>query len=263
MTDLHHVIDGPDDAPVLVLGPSLGTDLGLFDPQVAALADRYRIVRFDLRGHGGTAAPAGPYTIGDLAGDVIALVDALGIERFHYGGVSIGGAIGQWLGIHHGERLLTLTICASAARFADPESWPARAATARAEGTEPMVASRPGTWFTQDFAREHPAEAERLLDMLRATDREGYAGCCEAVAAFDARPELGRISVPTLVIAGADDPATPVDMVREIAEGVPGAEFVVIPHAAHLVNAEQPEAVTGALAAHLARQPDASPRTSG
>lgn len=252
MTDLHRVVDGPEDAPALLLGPSLGTDLGLFDAQAAALAGPYRVVRFDLRGHGGTPAVPGPYAIGDLAGDVLALADALGIGRFHYAGVSIGGAIGQWLAIHHGERLHTLTVCASAARFADPDSWPARAATVRAQGTEAMVASRPGTWFTHAFARAQPTEAERLLAMLRATTAEGYAGCCEAIGAFDARAELGRIAVPTLVIAGADDPATPPDMVREIADGVGGAEFLVVPDAAHLVNAERPEPVTDALAAHLA-----------
>ncbi|MGH3586771.1 MAG: alpha/beta fold hydrolase, partial [Pseudonocardia sp.] len=134
-----------------------------------------------------------------------------------------------------------------------PGSWPVRAATVRAEGTESMVASRPGAWFTHEFAREHPAEAKRLLDMLRAVDPEGYAACCEAVGAFDSRADLDRITAPTLVIAGGDDPATPVAMVREIADGIPGAEFVVVPHAAHLVPAEQPDAVTDALAAHLAR----------
>jgi 3-oxoadipate enol-lactonase len=252
MNEPHHRIDGPDGAPVLVLGPSLGTDLGLFDAQARTLAERYRVVRFDLPGHGGTPAAPGPYTIAALADDVVALADALGVDRFHYGGVSIGGAIGQCLGIHHGERLHSLTICASAARFADPDSWPARAATVRAEGTAPMLASRPGTWFTHDFAREQADEAERLLAMLRATAPEGYAGCCEAIATFDARPDLGKIAVPTLVIAGGDDPATPPDMVREIADGVPGAEFVSVPRAAHLVNVEQPEIVTDALAAHLA-----------
>lgn len=251
--DLHHVIDGPADAPVLVLGPSLGTDLHLFDSQVTALADRYRIVRFDLPGHGGSPAPAGPYTITAMAGDVVGLLDRLDVASFHYAGVSIGGAIGQQLAIDHGARLRTLTVCASAARFADPDSWPVRAATVRAEGTEAMLASRPGTWYTHDFAHRKPDEAERLLDMLRATTDEGYAGCCEAIATFDARDRLGAIAVPSLVIAGADDPATPPAMVRVIADGIPGASFVVIPDAAHLVNAEQPDAINAALAKHLKR----------
>ncbi|GAA4865009.1 3-oxoadipate enol-lactonase [Pseudonocardia benzenivorans] len=251
--ELHHVIDGPPDAPVVVLGPSLGTDVGLFDAQVAALADRWRTIRFDLRGHGRSPAPPGPYTIADLAGDVLALVDALGVERFHYAGVSIGGAIGQWLGIHHADRLLSLTVCASAARFGAPDSWPVRAATVRAEGTESMVASRPGTWFVPKFAQEQPREVERLLAMLRSTSREGYAGCCEAIATYDVREQLGRITAPTLVVAGAEDPATPVDMVRAIADGIPGSTFVVVPDAAHLVNAERPEPVNRALAEHLER----------
>ncbi|WP_214366116.1 3-oxoadipate enol-lactonase [Pseudonocardia sp. H11422] len=251
--DLYHMIDGPADAPVLVLGPSLGTDVGLFDAQVAALADRWRIVRFDLRGHGGSPTPPGPYTMSDLAGDVLALLDSLGVERFHYAGVSIGGAIGQWLAIHAGHRLLSLAVCASAAQFADPESWPVRAASVRAEGTEILVPSRTGTWFVPQFAHDRPQEAGRLLDMLRATSREGYAGCCEAIGAFDVRDQLSRITVPTLVIAGADDPATPVEMVRAIALGIAGATFVVVGDAAHLVNAEQPEAVNQALAEHLER----------
>ncbi|MFC5995918.1 3-oxoadipate enol-lactonase [Pseudonocardia hispaniensis] len=254
MTELHHVIDGPPDAPVLVLGPSLGTDLGLFDAQVAALADRFRIVRYDLRGHGSSPAPQGPYTMAALADDVLELADRLGIERFHYAGVSIGGAIGLWLGIHHGDRLASLAVCASAAQFADPPSWPVRAATVRAEGTEALVASRTGTWFVEQFAAEHPDEAKRLLTMLRQTTREGYAGCCEAIGSYDVRAELGRITARTLVIAGAEDPATPVEMVRAIADGIPGATFQVVPDAAHLVNAEQPGTVNDALAAHLDRR---------
>jgi 3-oxoacid CoA-transferase, A subunit len=160
-----------------------------------------------------------------MAADVIALLDRLGIARFHYAGVSIGGAIGQQLAIDHGDRLLSLTVCASAARFADPDSWPGRAATVRAEGTGAMLASRPGTWFTHDFAREQPGEAQRLLDMLQATSGEGYAGCCEAIAAFDVRARLGEVRTPTLAVAGAEDPATPPDTVRVIADGIPGAAF--------------------------------------
>jgi 3-oxoadipate enol-lactonase len=249
----HYVIDGPAQAPVLVLGPSLGTTLALFEPQVAALAGDYRVVRFDLRGHGSSPTPGGPYTMSELAGDVLELADALGIERFHYAGVSIGGAIGQRLAIEAGERLASLAVIASAARFANPESWPERAATVRAEGTEVLVPSRTGTWFTPEFAEREPDAAQRLLDMLRTTAPEGYAGCCEAIGGFDARAELGRIGVPSLAIAGSEDPATTPEMVREIADGIPGAEFLTIPDGAHLINATHPEPVTDALAAHLTR----------
>ncbi|MGW4212103.1 3-oxoadipate enol-lactonase [Lentzea sp. NPDC004789] len=250
----HHVIDGPEDAEVLVLGPSIGTSLGLFDAQVAGLADRWRIVRFDLRGHGRSAAPPGPYSIAELAADVVELLDSLGVDRCHYLGVSLGGAIGQWLGLHHAERLLTLTICASAAQFADPPQWPARAAAVRESGTGAMVPSRLGTWYTREFAAAEPEEAERLLGMLRATSAEGYAGCCEAIGTFDTRAALGDITVPTLVLAGADDPATPPSTVRVIADGIPGARFEVVPDAAHLLTAEQPSAVNALVADHLTRR---------
>ncbi|MEU0886043.1 3-oxoadipate enol-lactonase [Lentzea sp. NPDC005914] len=250
----HHVIDGPEDAEVLVLGPSIGTSLGLFDAQVAELAGRWRIVRFDLRGHGRSPEVPGPYSIADLAGDVVELLDSLGVERCHYLGVSIGGAIGQWLGLRHAERLLTLTICASAAQFPDPPQWPLRAATVREKGVEAMVPSRLGTWYTHEFAARAPDEAERLLDMLRTTTAEGYAGCCEAIGTFDMRAGLGEITVPTLVLAGADDPATPPDLVRVIADGIPGARFEVVPDSAHLLTAERPEVVNAMVADHLTRR---------
>jgi 3-oxoadipate enol-lactonase len=248
--NLHTVSDGSADAPVLVLGPSLGTDTAMFDAQVAAFADRYRVIRFDLPGHGGSPDPTGPITIGDLAEAVLSAVG--GVERFHYAGVSIGGAIGQWLGVHHPDRLLSLTVMATAAQFAEPDSWGQRAAAVRANGTEAMVASRPGTWFTTAFAQQQPARADALLDMLRATSAEGYAACCEAIGVLDLRGEVDRIPVPTLVVAGADDPATPVDMVRLIADRVPGAGFVVLP-GAHLINVEASDGVNAALAAHLSR----------
>lgn len=251
MNVLSAAIDGPAEAPVLVLGPSLGTDLGLFDAQVADLSGDWRIVRFDLPGHGRSAAPTEPCTMPGMAAAVLALLDDLGVERFHYAGVSIGGAIGQQLALDAGRRLLSLTVCASAARLADPPSWAGRAATVRAEGTEPMVASRTGTWWVPAFARRAPQEVERLLTMLRDTSREGYACCCEAIGAFDVRAELGRITVPTLVLAGAEDPATPVDMVCQIADGIPSARFIVLPEAAHLVNAERPAEVNRALVEHL------------
>jgi 3-oxoadipate enol-lactonase len=248
---LHAVEDGPAGAPVLVLGPSLGTDVGLFDAQVDAFAGRHRVIRYDLRGHGGSEVVPGPCTIADLAADVLALLDDLGVGRFSYAGVSIGGAIGQQLALTVPDRVGELALIATAAQFADPPSWAVRAQQVREQGTELLVPSRTGTWFTAEFAAREPAEAERLLAMLRSTSAEGYAACCEAIGVFDVRDRLGEISAPTLAIAGAEDPATTGEMMRELAEGIPGAQFVVIPGAAHLPNATDPDAVNAALREHL------------
>src|SRR3954468_12751284 len=241
---LHVVYDGPPEAPVLVLGPSLGTDLGLFDAQVGALAVGHRVIRYDLRGHGRSPVVPGPYTVGDMAADVVAALDERGIDRFSYAGVSLGGAIGLQLAVTVPDRLARLVVMASAARFADPPSWKTRADRVRAEGTEFLVPSRIGAWVTPAFAEARPEETERLVQMLRSTPPEGYAGCCESVGTFDVRDRLGEITAPTLVFAGGEDPATPPETVWAIAEGIPGAQFVVIPHASHLLSAEQPESVT-------------------
>ena len=249
---LHFVEDGPSDAPVLVLGPSLGTDLGMFDALIPALADRYRVIRYDLRGHGESPVVQGPSSVADLADDVRHLLDGLGIDRFAYAGVSLGGAIGLHLAVTVPERLTGLVVMASAARFPDPPSWKERAERVRAEGTEFLVPSRIGAWVTPAFAESRPEETERLLAMLRSTRREGYAACCETIETFDLRNRLSGITAPTLVIAGADDPATPPDTVRGIADGIPGARFVVVPMASHLVSAEQPEAVTAEIRRFLA-----------
>jgi 3-oxoadipate enol-lactonase len=248
---LHAVEDGPADGPVLVLGPSLGTDVGLFDAQVAEFASSHRVIRFDLRGHGGSEVVPGACTMADLADDVLALLDSLEVDRFSYAGVSIGGAIGQQLALTVPERLEKLAIIASAAQFADPPSWVVRAEQVRSEGTEMLVSSRTGTWFTAEFAEREPAEAERLVRMLRDTPPDGYAACCEAIGAFDVRSRFGEISTPTLVVAGSEDPATPVDMVREIADAIPGAQFVVVPGAGHLPNATDPATVNAALRKHV------------
>src|SRR3954469_7941547 len=206
---LHVVEDGPPEAPVLVLGPSLGSDLGLFDAQVGALAVGHRVIRYDLRGHGRSPVVPGPYTVGDMAADVVAALDERGIDRFSYAGVSLGGAIGEQLAVTVPGRLARLVVMASAARFPDPPSWTERARRVRAEGTGVLVPSRVGAWVTPRFAESHPEETERLQAMLRRTSREGYAACCETLTAFDLRDRLGGIAAPTLVIAGADDPATP------------------------------------------------------
>jgi 3-oxoadipate enol-lactonase len=251
MAKLQALIDGPDDAPVLVLGPSLGTDTALFSAQAAEFAGSHRVVRYDLRGHGGSEIVPGPCTVADLAADVLGLLDSLGVDRFSYAGVSIGGAVGLQLALHVPDRLERLAVLASAARFSNAESYAERAHRVRAEGTEFLVPSRTGLWFTAEFAEREPAEAERLIAMLRATPAEGYAACCEAIAEFDARPRIGQITAPTLVLAGAEDPATTGELMRELAEGIPGAQFVVVPGAAHLPNATHPAEVNAALREHL------------
>lgn len=244
-------IAGPEDAPVVVLGPSLGTDLGLFDSQTAALEGKYRVIRYDLRGHGNSEVPQGPYTIQAMAEDVLALLDELGVRRFSYVGVSIGGAIAQWIGVHHGDRLDGLVIIASAAQFYDPPSWSERAKKVLAEGTGFLVPSRTGAWFTEEFAEQQPEAAEWLLRMLRTTPREGYAGCCEAIGEYDLRGQLHKVTAPTLVISGEEDPATPVETCRAIADGIPGAELLVVAGVSHLLNVEAPDVTNAAIVRHL------------
>ncbi|AUA13978.1 3-oxoadipate enol-lactonase 2 [Streptomyces malaysiensis subsp. malaysiensis] len=249
----HHDLSGPPTAPPLILGPSIGTSLAVWEPQLPALTRTHRVLRWDLPGHGGSPAALlpsdGSATIGDLAALVLRLADEQGWERFAYAGVSIGGAVGLHLAAHHPERLTSLAVVCSSARFGDPAAWRERAALVRAEGTEAMVASRPGTWFSHGFA--HTPVGAALIEDLRATDRAGYAACCDALAAYDITADLERIAVPTLVVAGRDDPATPPAHARRIADAVPGASLLEVAGAAHLAGVERPEPVTAALLAHL------------
>jgi 3-oxoadipate enol-lactonase/4-carboxymuconolactone decarboxylase len=236
-----------------MLGPSLGTSLAVWDPQLPALARRHRVLRYDLPGHGGSPAgalPAGRATVAALAGAVLRLADVQGWDRFAYAGISLGGAIGLHLAAHHPDRVTSLAVVCSSAHFGDPAAWHERAATVRAEGTGALVAGRTGTWFGPDTAGT-PLGAALLAD-LRAADATAYAACCEAVADADLRADLPRITAPTLVVAGGDDPATPPAHAAEIARAVPGATLVTVPGAAHLAGVERPAEVTAALLAHLA-----------
>jgi 3-oxoadipate enol-lactonase len=250
---LHHQVDGDLTAPALVLGPSVGTGLGMWDAQVPALAEHWRVIRFDTRGHGRSPVPDGPYTVADLAEDVLALVDGLGVDQFAYGGLSLGGAIGQQLAADEPDRIRSLVLCCTAARFGEPSGWHERASRVRAEGTGWLVDASRGRWFTPEFPDRAPAEAERLLSMLRETPPEGYAGCCEALAEFDGRPRLGEIQAPTLVVSGEHDPATPPDLGAELAERIGDSDLLVVPRSAHLANVEQAEVVTPAIVDHLRR----------
>ncbi|WP_329310084.1 bifunctional 3-oxoadipate enol-lactonase/4-carboxymuconolactone decarboxylase PcaDC [Streptomyces sp. NBC_01262] len=255
MTALHHRTDGAATAPPLILGPSLGTSLAVWDPQVPALARTHHVIRYDLPGHGGSPASLlrSGATVADLGRLVLALAASLGVDRFAYAGISLGGAIGSWLAVHHPERIDSLALICTSARFGEPAGWHERAALVRAKGTDPVADSAATRWFTEGFAGEPAAEA--LVADMRAADPEAYAACCDAIAAFDLRAELPGVSAPTLVVAGRQDPATPPSHGRELADGIPGASLTEVAHAAHLANVERPAPVLAALLGHLAQTP--------
>lgn len=250
--DLTHRFDGPPDAPVVVLGPSLGTTIDLWSPQLDALTEHWRVLRYDLPGHGNLAAPApsdpSVLSIDDLAAAVLKIVDRHGISRFGYAGVSLGGAIGSTLAVTVPDRLAALVLCCTAAKFGTPEAWRQRAAMVRAQGTGPLAETAASRWFTPAFGSE---SAEPYLAMLRGVDPAGYAACCDALAGFDVRGRLDRVRAPTLVIAGAQDPATPPADAELLVRGIPGANLIELPGAAHLANVERPAEVTRAIRDHL------------
>ncbi|MFD5491843.1 3-oxoadipate enol-lactonase [Streptomyces sp. NPDC001812] len=249
MTDtvLNHRAEGPSSAPPLLLGPSLGTSYALWDKVAPELSITHRVVRWDLPGHGGSAAGLiGPgATVGELADLVIGLADTLGIERFAYAGVSLGGAVGLELAVRHPERVTSLAVICSSAHFNGAKAWEERAALVRSEGLSGLAESADARWFTPGFT------VPGLVRDHRDADPGAYAACCDALAAFDLREHLAQIRVPTLLVAGREDPATPPAHLREIADAVPGAGLVEIPGASHLAPAERPEAVLTALRAHF------------
>jgi 3-oxoadipate enol-lactonase len=249
---LHHEVTGPAGAPAVLLGGSLGTTLEMWDPQVPALAERLRVVRFDARGHGRSSVPPGPYEIADLGRDVLALMDALGIERAAYVGLSSGGMVGMWLGAYAPERIVRLALLCTSAHMPPASAWAERAATVRAAGsTEAVADAVVARWLTAAFARAHPEVVAELRAMLAAQPPDGYAACCAAIERMDLRPDLGAIRAPVLVIAGEDDQATPPEHARGIADAIPDARLEVLASAAHLASVEQPDAVTRLLLDHL------------
>lgn len=250
--DLHYVESGPADAPPLLLGGSLGTTTAMWEPQVAALSTAFRVIRFDHRGHGGSPVPPGPYTMADLAGDVVALLDRLGLARAHYAGLSIGGMVGQWLAVHHPDRLDRLALLATSPHTGPAGPWLERAALVRAEGTAAVADAVVGRWFTPEFARDRPGDVAVLRAQVAATDPEGYAGCCEAVAGYDVRGGLPGVTAPTLLVAGAEDPSTPpAEHADVIARLLPGAAYTTLPGTAHLVSWQRPDEVNALLLRHL------------
>jgi 3-oxoadipate enol-lactonase len=248
---LHHRLDGPSGAPVLVLSNSLGTSLGMWDDQLPALADQFRVLRYDQRGHGRTPAPPGPYTVAELGRDAQALLDRLGFERVSFCGASLGGMAAMWLAINAPERIDRLVLCCTSAHLPPRETWTERAATVRAQGMDAIVDAALERWFTPALAERRPQAVERTRRALLDTPAEGYAGCCEAIAAHDLRQELGSIRAPTLVIAAADDPATPPEHGQLIVDAIDGARFVALERARHLAVVERPKEFTRELLGHL------------
>lgn len=247
-------VDGDAAAPALILSNSLGTTLEMWDPQVAAFSEHYRVIRYDTRGHGGSPVTPAPYSFADLGQDVLAVLDALDIEQAAFCGISMGGHTGLRLGVHAGSRFNAIAVCNSAAKIGTPQGWNERAAMVREGGVASMQAlaeSSPGRWFSADFVTAQPATVQRAQAWIAGIAPQGYAACCEALAASDLRDDLHRITTPTLLLAGASDPVTTVADAQAMQAAIPGAQLAVVP-ASHLSNLEAPRAFNQAVLHFLA-----------
>jgi 3-oxoadipate enol-lactonase len=251
----NYVVEGPASAPVVTFSHSLATDLSMWDAEARMLADRFRVLRYDTRGHGGTEAPAGPYTLDMLAADARALLDALGIQRTHWVGLSMGGMIGQTLALSAPQYLASLALCDTSSRIPAEArgTWAERIATAESRGMDPLVEPTIGRWFTAPFRQRRGDIVDPVRAMIRTTPVAGYVGCCQAISQLDLTDRLGSIHVPTLVLVGEDDQGTPVAASQAIHDRIKGSELVVLKSAAHLSNIEQPEAFGQALSGFLGR----------
>ena len=248
---LHYSLTGKAGAPVLVLSNSLGTSLAMWSPQ-ESLADHFQLLRYDTRGHGKSMKPRGPYTLQQLGTDVLHLLDHLGIEQAAFCGISMGGLTGQWLGVNAADRLSHLIIANTAARIGTEESWRERAATVRSQGMAPIAESAASRWFTAEYAQSHADTIAPVLQGLAQTDAEGYAACCEALATADLRDDIGRVTTPTLIIAGTHDPVTTPAHADFMAERIAGSQRVDLP-ASHLSNIEAATGFNNALLSFLQR----------
>lgn len=240
---IHVEVEGPADAPVLMLSNSLGTDLHMWDAQAAAFAAQFRLVRYDRRGHGQSDAPKGPYSMERLGRDVLAVLDALDIKTINWLGLSMGGMVGQWLGANAPQRIDKLILSNTTCYYPDKEIWDGRIRTIRDKGLKSIVGPTMERWFSPGFRERAPKTIADMTAMFVATPLEGYIGCCEAIRDMDHRPLLPQIKAPTLVIAGRLDPATTIDDARFMQERIPGAQLASV-DAAHIANVEQPQAYT-------------------
>jgi 3-oxoadipate enol-lactonase len=250
--ELHGEQSGPLEAPVVLLGSSLGTTLEMWSPVLPGLADRWRIVRYDHRGHGRSPVPNGPYDMADLGGDVLALLDRLGLDRVSYVGASLGGMVGLWLAAQAPARIERLVCVCSSAYLPPAQAWAERAARVREADSVAAVADAVlARWFTPSYAQLHPDVITWMGQMLRATPPAGYAACCGAIERMDLRDDLARITVPTLAIGAAEDQAIPPEHSQAIVAAVAGARLEILPHGAHIAAIERAHEVTALIERHL------------
>lgn len=255
MTDRQIRLDGPPGAPVLVLSNSLGTTGEMWARQVPALASRFRLVRYEHRGHGGTDAPAGPYSIDDIGRDLLQVLDAVGAERASVMGLSLGGTAAMWLAVHHPERVDRLVLSCTAAAWPPKELWQERIDAMRQGAPVDLLDRLVARWLTPRYVEGHPEVRDMVASMLEACSSVGYAGCCAALSEADLTEQLGQITAPTLVLAGASDPAVPMPAAAALAGSIPGAGLQVIAPGAHLLNVEQADRYNAAVVEHLAGNP--------
>lgn len=244
-------IDGPANAPVVVLSNSLGTNFAMWEDQLPVITQRFRVLRYDQRGHGASSVTPGPYTIPQLGRDVLGLLDALKIERAHFCGLSMGGATGMWLGVNAADRIDRLILANTAPKIYTHEIWNTRIENVRKGGIESVADVVISGWLTQGFRDRHPAPAARMRAMLTSTPVEGYLACCAAIRDSDQRESIREIKRPTLIISGTHDKATPPAEGRKMAEAIAGARYVEL-DAAHISNIETAERFTAELTGFLA-----------
>ena len=247
---IHYALEGQSGLPVLVFSNSLGANYSMWDPQASEFRKKFRILRYDTRGHGQSSSTPGPYSIELLARDVIALLDAQGLDRVHFCGLSMGGMIGMWLGLNAPARLSKLVLCNTGAKIGTPESWSTRIEAVQKGGMSSVAPAIIERWCTPAFRQKSPATISSTLKMIESANPDGYAACCAAIRDFDCREQLGKIRTPTLVISGAHDPATPPADGRFLAQEIPAARYVEL-NAAHLSNIEDQDRFNHELASFL------------
>ena len=253
--NMHYELEGPESAPIVTLSHSLATDLSMWDPQGAVLKSRYRVLRYDTRGHGGTDAPEGPYTLEQLAQDVKALLQTLGISKTHYMGISMGGMIGQLLALKYPRMLRSLILCDTSSRIPEESLpiWEERIELAQKQGMDPLVEPTMERWFTASFRQKPTPVLDKIRGMIRATSLKGYMGCSRAIMGLNLTERLSEIALPALIVVGEKDPGTPVSASQAIHKQIKGSELVILESAAHLSNIEQQQAFNAAVLDFLKR----------